>query len=68
MNPIPEVSAGKYRGLGDVVAAVAQPIAKLIDGQLGTDIAHCGGCTGRQQWLNEAVPFKNELDVSSGER
>lgn len=55
---IPRVSARKYRGLGDVVAGVAQPVAKLIDGTLGTDLQNCPGCHGRQEWLNEAVPFK----------
>ena len=61
--PIPKVSASKYRGLGDVVKSVAHPVAKLIDGALGTDLQNCGGCQGRQEWLNDAVPFKKELDV-----
>lgn len=43
-------------GLGDVVAAVAQPIARAIDAVAGTSIANCGGCTGRQEQLNAAVP------------
>jgi hypothetical protein len=66
-QPIPEVSASKYRGLGDVVAVVAQPVAKALDAALGTDIQHCGGCQGRREWLNQAVPFQKGLDVPSGE-
>lgn len=44
-------------GLGDVVAAVAQPIAKAIDLVAGTDIEHCGGCADRRRALNAAVPL-----------
>jgi hypothetical protein len=54
---IPRVSARKYRGLGDVVANVAKPVTKLIDGTLGTDLQNCPGCHDRQEWLNAAVPF-----------
>lgn len=66
-EPLPRISASKYRGLGDVVAAVAQPVAKALDAALGTDMQNCGGCGGRQEWLNEAVPFKKSLDVSSSD-
>lgn len=48
------------RGLGDVVALVAQPIARAIDKVVGTDLKHCGGChgpNGRQARLNRMVPF-----------
>jgi hypothetical protein len=48
----------KYAGLGDAVAAVAQPIAKAIDAVAGTNVAGCGGCAKRQAALNAAVPFK----------
>lgn len=47
----------KYRGLGDAVATVAKPIARLIDDALGTDLQNCGGCAERQDFLNKAVPF-----------
>jgi hypothetical protein len=57
MKPIRRVSAKKYRGLGDVVAAVAQPIARAIDRVAGTDIKHCAGCAGRRDSLNRLVPF-----------
>lgn len=40
-------------GLGDRVAAVAQPIARALDKFLGTDIQHCGSCEKRRQMLNK---------------
>lgn len=40
------------RGLGDLVAVVAQPIARALDRALGTDIEHCGGCAKRRAALN----------------
>jgi protein-arginine kinase activator protein McsA len=43
-------------GLGDAVAAVAQPIAGAIDRVFGTDIKHCGGCQKRRETLNRIVP------------
>lgn len=44
----------KYsRGLGDVVAMVAQPIARAIDSVLLTDFQNCGPCVERQLWLNQ---------------
>ena len=39
-------------GLGDRVAAVAQPIARAIDAVLGTHVAECGGCKRRREALN----------------
>lgn len=45
------------RGAGDVVAAVAQPIARAIDRVAGTNISGCGGCKKRQESLNKALPF-----------
>ena len=56
-SPIPKVSASKYRGLGDVVHAVASPIAALSDKVLKTDLKHCSGCQKRREWLNEKVHF-----------
>jgi hypothetical protein len=47
----------KPKGLGDVVAAVALPVAKAIDAVAGTQVAQCGGCKRRQEALNAAVPF-----------
>tara|TARA_R110000803_G_scaffold208404_2_gene277042 strand:- start:37 stop:234 length:198 start_codon:yes stop_codon:yes gene_type:complete len=42
----------RRRGLGDVVHAVAQPIAKAIDKVAGTNIQRCGGCKRRRARLN----------------
>ena len=46
------------RGLGDAVALVAQPIARVIDRAFGTNVQGCGGCKARQDALNQALPFK----------
>lgn len=43
-------------GLGDVVAAVAQPIASAVDAVAGTNLKGCGGCQQRRDALNRAVP------------
>ena len=42
-------------GLGDAVAAIAQPIARAIDSVAGTNIQQCGGCKKRQEALNKLV-------------
>lgn len=42
----------KKLGLGDVVHAIAQPIAKAIDAVAHTDIQNCGGCKKRRELLN----------------
>ena len=47
----------RMRGLGDVVAAIANPIAKATDAILGTSITGCGACGKRQEKLNNLVPF-----------
>lgn len=47
----------KIKGLGDLVALAAQPVAKTIDAILGTDLKKCGGCARRREKLNTAVPF-----------
>ena len=47
-------------GLGDLVAIIAQPIARALDKTLGTDLKNCSGCCGRQQWLNKKLPFGKE--------
>lgn len=39
-------------GLGDRVERIAQPIAKVVDKILGTNIQNCTGCRKRKQWLN----------------
>lgn len=62
---IPRVSPRKYQGLGDVIHAVAHPIAEIIDGitNHATDLANCPECEQRRQWANKAVPFHKNLDV-----
>jgi len=50
-------TAHKPRGLGDVVHAVAHPIARVIDAVAGTKLQNCGGCQKRQELLNEKFPF-----------
>ena len=47
--------------LGDLVASVAQPIAKAIDAVAGTDIQHCGGCKARQEKLNHIFDKKPSI-------
>lgn len=46
----------KHFGLGDLVAKVAQPIAKAIDAVAGTNVQGCGGCKKRQEALNRFLP------------
>ncbi len=50
----------KFRGIGDVVAFVAMPLAKAIDFAFGTDLQNCGGCADRQEKMNEFLPFDRE--------
>ena len=52
-----DIKTEEWRGLGDVVAAVAKPIAVASDKILGTHIQGCAGCRARQEALNKAVPF-----------
>jgi hypothetical protein len=47
------------KGLGDVVASVAQPIAGAIDKALGTNIKGCGACAKRREALNNMFQEKN---------
>ena len=39
-------------GIGDMVHAIAQPIAKAIDQVAGTNIQGCGACAKRRAMLN----------------
>jgi hypothetical protein len=38
---------------GDLIASVAQPIAKGMDAIFGTNIKNCGGCGRRREMLNQ---------------
>jgi hypothetical protein len=46
----------KSFGLGDAVATVAEPIARLSDALLGTKLVGCGSCAERRAALNRLVP------------
>ena len=39
-------------GVGDIVHAIAQPIAKAIDRVAGTNVQKCGACAKRRAMLN----------------
>jgi len=55
-SPTPsEPTPAPMRGLGDLVAKIADPIAKTI----GLNKSQCG-CQKRQEWLNRAVPFPRQ--------
>lgn len=47
----------KVKGLGDVVAAMAKPIARVSDKVFKTKFVGCRACATRQQKLNEIMPF-----------
>lgn len=49
MTPPPPAN---LRGLGDLVALVAEPIARAVN----LNKSKCG-CAKRQEWLNAKVPF-----------
>ena len=40
-------------GLGDVVAKVAKPVARVLDATMGTKLQNCGGCDKRREELNK---------------
>jgi len=44
-------------GVGDIVHKVAQPIARVIDRVVKTNIQGCGGCKKRREALNKAFPL-----------
>lgn len=44
-------------GLGDVVAAVAEPIAKASDAVFKTKLKGCSACRKRREMLNTLMPF-----------
>lgn len=52
----------KWRGAGDAVAAVAQPVAGAIDriakmAGKRTNVKGCSGCKKRREMLNHLIPF-----------
>lgn len=58
MKPLPRISPKHYKGLGDVVHAVAQPVAKALDRVAGTALVDCESCSQRRERLNAKFPFK----------
>ena len=50
-------AGGPVRGLGDIVAMFAKPVAGVIDSVAGTNLKNCGGCAKRQNKLNEKFPL-----------
>jgi len=48
----------ELRGLGDVVHAIALPVAKKIDWAFKTHLVECKECEKRREQLNKAVPLK----------
>ena len=54
-------------GLGDAVAALANPIARALDATLGTKIVGCGGCAQRQAALNKLLPNLGKVNKSDGQ-
>jgi len=50
-----KVGSANLRGLGDMVAKIAEPIARVIN----LDKSSCG-CAKRQEWLNKVVPFNQD--------
>lgn len=57
----------KLKGVGDVVALVAGPLARGLDVVFRTRAGSCRGCEGRKEWLNEKFPFKGEGPLRKGE-
>lgn len=47
--------------LGDVLATVAQPIARGIDAVAGTNIAECSGCKKMRDNLNQGMSVTDAI-------
>jgi len=54
LPPLPPLP---IRGLGDLIHAVAQPIATVIDKAVGTNLKTCGACAKRREKLNQKFPL-----------
>lgn len=52
----PALSPAPTRGLGDLIAAFAEPIARASDVVLGTKLVGCQSCAERREALNKLVP------------
>lgn len=55
-TPPPPPPPPPSRGLGDLIAVFAEPIARISDAALGTKLTGCGACSKRREALNSIVP------------
>lgn len=53
----------KKIGLGDAVAILAQPVAKVVDAIAGTNLKNCLSCAERKANWNQSFPSINPLDL-----
>lgn len=51
-----------FNQLGDKVEKALEPIVKVIDDKLGTNIKGCSGCQKRKQWLNQLTQPKEPIE------
>jgi hypothetical protein len=59
----------KQRGLGDLVAALAEPIARASDAFIGTHLVGCSSCAERRAALNALVPdISNPIKRKDGDQ
>lgn len=54
--PPPAPEPAQARGLGDLVATLADPIARASDALFGTHLVGCQPCAQRREALNRLVP------------
>ena len=47
----------KLKGLGDLIALAAHPVAAALDAAFGTEWVDCRTCAGRRETLNRHFPF-----------
>jgi hypothetical protein len=65
MNPvlIERVRRARAEGLGDRIAAIAQPVAGVIDKMTGTNIMGCGGCNKMKKRLNAGMSLTEAIKL-----
>jgi len=56
-KPLKRVSTKKYRGAGDLIARVAEPIAAASDAVFNTKLKGCQACQKRRDKLNKFLPL-----------
>jgi hypothetical protein len=50
---------GPIRGVGDMLARVLGPGARMLDSMLGTALEDCDQCKARRRFLNRLLPFSS---------